>query len=223
MNDNNTADNFIQNLDALSELIANHVNTYLEAKANAIETEGSNLEKLVEKGASIGKAVTDNMVARFMAKRLGVDKLGAAGMKALEEAGVRLDSEMMKHVLGDEAIGEQLQKTVDDYVKAEELPKKYKYERAAMFYPVVKAHNGGDLKSPESVKGKAMQVSRKIAGGGIGALKSMRKGKILGVAASILNSGTDVIKTALGRDTPESRLRLLLLTEISEYCKRKEK
>jgi hypothetical protein len=68
-----------------------------------------------------------------------------------------------------------------------------------------------------------MQVSRKIAGGGIGALKSMRKGKILGVAASILNSGTDVIKTALGRDTPESRLRLLLLTEISEYCKRKEK
>lgn len=218
-----TEHSFIQNLDTLSELITQEIETYLTNKANEHVTEGSDLEKLVEKGKNIGKAATHNMVARFMAKRLGVDKLGEAGMKALQETGIRMDSEMMTHVLENEAVGDQLNKTVEEYTKAEDLPKKLKYQRSSMFYPVIKAHNGGDLNSPDSVKGKAMQVSRKIAGGGLGAFRSMRKGKILGVAASILNSGTDVLKTALGRDTNESRLRLLLLTEISDYCKKKEK
>ncbi|EAY27110.1 hypothetical protein [Microscilla marina] len=223
MNSDAVDNSFIQNLDNLSDLVTQHVAVYLEAKANEVEGKGSSLEKIVEKGANISKAVVDNMAARFVAKRLGVDKLEAAGMKALQEVGIRWDSELMKHVLSDEAIGDQLQQTVDEYTNTEDLPKKFKYERSSMFYPVVKAHNDGDLHPPESVKGKAMQVSRKIAGGGIKVWQSMRKGKVLGAAASILNSGTDVLKTTLGRDTSESRLRLLLLTGISEYCKRKEK
>lgn len=213
---------FIDQLDNLAKLITQEVATYKANKVNEHQTEGSNLEKLVEKGKNIGKAATDNAVARFMAKHWGIDKLEQAGIKALQEAGIRLDDALTKHVLASDIVGAQINLTVQTYI-TQKLPKKLTYDRASIFYQVAKAHNKGDLKSPESVKGKAMQVSRKLAGGSIGAFNSIRRGKILGAAASILNSGTDVLKTALGRDTVESRLRLLLLTEISEFCKRKER
>ncbi|OJJ21181.1 hypothetical protein BKI52_11480 [marine bacterium AO1-C] len=214
-------DLFIEHLNTLEQSINDEIQTYLEKKSNE-DADDSKLKQIVDRGKKISQSVTDNMVARFAAKRLGVDKLGEAGMKALSEAGVRLDTPLMKHLLANEAIGEQINQIVKEYDTLE-LSKKVKYDRHALFYPVVKAHNDGDLKTPESVKGKAMQVTRKLAGGGLGAYNSLRKGKFLGVAASMLNSGTDIIKTTLGRDTPESRLRLLLLTEVSELCKRKER
>jgi len=212
---------FTEHLTTLEQSINEEVRTYLEKKSNQNE-EDSKLKQFVDRGKKISQSVTDNMVARFAAKRLGIDKLNEAGIKALSEAGLRLDSPLMKHLLANDTIGEQINQIVQEY-NALELTKKVTYDRHALFYHVVKAHNEGDLKTPESVKGKAMQVTRKLTGGGIGAINSLRKGKLLGAAASMLNSGTDILKTTLGRDTTESRLRLLLLTEISELCKRKER
>ncbi|HAS46832.1 MAG TPA: hypothetical protein DCS93_40480 [Microscillaceae bacterium] len=212
---------FTEHLTTLEQSINEEVRTYLEKKSHQNE-EDSKLKQFVDRGKKISQSVTDNMVARFAAKRLGIDKLNEAGVKALSEAGLRLDSPLMKHLLANDTIGEQINQIVQEY-NALELAKKVTYDRHALFYHVVKAHNEGDLKTPESVKGKAMQVTRKLTGGGIGAINSLRKGKFLGAAASMLNSGTDILKTTLGRDTTESRLRLLLLTEISELCKRKER
>ena len=221
MENKTPSEQFIEHLNTLEQSIDAEIQTYLEKKSNQASDE-SKLKQIVDRGKKISQSVTDNMVARFAAKRLGVDKLGEAGVKALTEAGVRLDSPLMKHLLANETIGEHINQIVKNYTTSE-LPKKMKYERNALFYPVVKAHNDGDLKTPDSVKGKAMQVTRKLTGGGVGAFNSLRKGKFLGVAASILNSGTEILKTTLGRDTAESRLRLVLLTEISELCKRKER
>jgi len=212
---------FTAHLSTLEKSINEEIQAYLEKKSNQNEDD-SKLKQIVDRGKKISQSVTDNMVARFAAKRLGIDKLNEAGMKALSEAGLRLDSPLMKHLLANDNIGEQINQIVQEY-NALELTKKVTYDRKALFYQIIKAHNDGDLKTPESVKGKAMQVTRKLAGGGVGAFNSLRKGKLLGVAASVLNSGTDILKTTLGRDTAESRLRLLLLTEISELCKRKER
>lgn len=213
---------FIEHLNTLEQLVNEEIKTYLDAQENKNPEDESAFQQMVDRGMKMSQSASENAVALYVAKRLGVDQLNEAGLKALSEAGIRLDSPLMKHLLANEVIGEQLNQIVQEYASLK-LTKKVTYDRTALFFPVIKAHNEGDLKTPESIADKAKQVTQKLTGGGVGAFNSLREGKLFGVAASFLNSYTDIVKTTLGRDTTESRLRLIILQELGGLVKRRER